>query len=128
VIIEVDTDSPVPPFEQLRARICELITTGQLAAGTRLPTVRQLARDLNLSANTVARTYRALEAENLIDTRGRQGTFVARRPTPTRAQRKRQLEHAAQQYIAAARALNADDDTIVTILRSTLTDDDPSVR
>jgi GntR family transcriptional regulator len=128
VIIEVDSDSPVPPFEQLRAHICELITTGQLAAGTRLPTVRQLARDLNLSANTVARTYRALEAENLIDTRGRQGTFVAHRPTPTRAQRQRQLEHAAQQYIVAARALNADDDTIVAVLRRTLSDANPYTR
>jgi GntR family transcriptional regulator len=128
VIIEVDADSPVPPFEQLRARMCDLITTGQLPGGARLPTVRQLARDLNLSANTVARTYRALEAENLIDTRGRQGTFVARRPTPTRAQRQRQLEHAARHYIASARALNADDDTIVAVLRNTLSVSGPSAR
>lgn len=125
IIIEIDPDSPVPPFEQLRAHIAELVTTGQLTADTRLPTVRQLARDLNLAANTVARTYRALEAEHLIDTRGRQGTYVARRPAPTRTQRRRQLEHAARQYITAARALDADDDTIITVLRRTLDESQP---
>jgi GntR family transcriptional regulator len=122
VIVEVDPDSPVPPFEQLRAQIAELITTGQLSADTRLPTVRQLARDLNLAANTVARTYRALEHQDLIDTRGRQGTFVARRATPTPKQRKRQLEQAARHYITAARALNADDRTILAAVRHALDD------
>jgi GntR family transcriptional regulator len=122
VIVEVDPDSPVPPFEQLRAQIAELITTGQLSADTRLPTVRQLARDLNLAANTVARTYRALEHQDLIDTRGRQGTFVARRATPTPKQRQRQLEQAARHYITAARALNADDRTILAAVRHALDD------
>ncbi len=49
---------------------------GDLAPGTRLPTVRQLAADLGLAANTVARAYRELEADGVLATYGRKGTFV----------------------------------------------------
>jgi DNA-binding transcriptional regulator YhcF (GntR family) len=54
-----------------------MTVTGELAAGQKLPTVRQLASDLGLAPNTVARTYRELEADGVITTHGRRGTFVA---------------------------------------------------
>jgi DNA-binding transcriptional regulator YhcF (GntR family) len=57
-------------------RIAALARAGDLVAGTRLPTVRQLATDLALAANTVARAYRELEQAGLVETRGRLGTFV----------------------------------------------------
>ena len=72
----IDPNSTVPPFEQVRVALLDQITTGRLAAGAKLPTVRQLATDLGVAANTVARAYRELEAEALIETRGRNGTFV----------------------------------------------------
>ena len=74
--IRVDTGSGTPPFEQVRAHIAGLIASGRLAAGTRLPTVRQLAVDLELAANTAARVYRELESDGLVVTHGRRGTFV----------------------------------------------------
>jgi len=72
----IDPDSPVPPFEQLRAHIATEVAGGALAPGSRLPTVRQMATDLGLAANTVARAYRELEADGVVATHGRRGTFV----------------------------------------------------
>ncbi|MGW7681100.1 GntR family transcriptional regulator [Kribbella sp. NPDC054772] len=76
MIITVDPAGAKPPYEQVKDQIDGLIRAGELAQGTRLPTVRQLAGDLGLAVNTVARAYKELEAERLIETRGRNGTFV----------------------------------------------------
>lgn len=72
----MDAGSAVAPYEQVREQIEGLIRRGELAQGTRLPTVRQLAGELGLAVNTVARTYKELEADRLVETRGRNGTFV----------------------------------------------------
>ena len=72
----IDDESATAPFEQVRTQIASAVATGRLSAGTRLPTVRRLAADLGLAANTVARAYRELEADSVIATRGRAGTFV----------------------------------------------------
>jgi len=74
--LSIDADSATAPFEQVRTHIAAAIASGQLGAGTKLPTVRQLAADLGLAANTVARAYRELEADAVIATHGRRGTFV----------------------------------------------------
>jgi DNA-binding transcriptional regulator YhcF (GntR family) len=65
------------PYEQVRAQISEQARSGALPVGYRLPTVRGLAEELGLAANTVAKAYRALETDGVIETRGRNGTFVA---------------------------------------------------
>lgn len=72
----IDHDSPTPPFEQVRAQVASRVATGELPAGTRLPTVRALAADLGLAVNTVARVYKELEADGVVVTEGRRGTFV----------------------------------------------------
>ena len=74
--LRIDHDAAVPPFEQLRTQVARQVTEGSLPAGTRLPTVRQLATDLGLAANTVARAYKELEADGVVETQGRRGTFV----------------------------------------------------
>ena len=74
--LTIDADSATAPFEQVRTQIASAVAAGQLSAGTKLPTVRQLAADLGLAANTVARAYRELEADSVIATHGRRGTFV----------------------------------------------------
>lgn len=66
----------MPLFDQLRTQIIDGIRRGRLAAGTRMPTVRALAAQLGLAVNTVAKTYRELESAGMVETRGRQGTFV----------------------------------------------------
>lgn len=98
--IVVDTGSAVPPFEQLRVQIAAQVTNGELPAGTKLATVRQLAADLGLAANTVARAYRELEADGVISTHGRRGTFVrsgVMTSTPSA------MTEAARTYAASAR-------------------------
>jgi DNA-binding transcriptional regulator YhcF (GntR family) len=113
-IIQVDQQSPVPPYEQVRANIAALAADGRLAAGSRLPTVRDLAADLGLAVNTVARAYRELEQAGLVRTRGRHGTFVTARAAgvPEEASRlaaryaedSRGLGIPAEQALALARA------------------------
>lgn len=75
--IAIDAGSAVAPFEQLRAQISGQARSGALPTGSRLPTVRGLAEELGLAANTVAKAYRVLEADGVVETRGRNGTFVA---------------------------------------------------
>ena len=74
--LTIDADAGTAPFEQVRTQIAAAVAEGRLDAGTKLPTVRQLASDLGLAANTVARAYRELEADSVISTHGRRGTFV----------------------------------------------------
>ncbi|WP_343909160.1 GntR family transcriptional regulator [Nocardioides aquiterrae] len=76
-VFPLDATSDVPPYEQLRVQIASRAASGELPAGTRLPTVRALAADLHLAANTVAKAYRALESDGVITTEGRRGTLIA---------------------------------------------------
>ncbi|SOB84538.1 GntR family transcriptional regulator [Streptomyces sp. 1331.2] len=75
--LSVDPDSATPPYEQIRARIADQARSGELPAGLRLPTVRALAEELGLAAGTVARAYRELEADGVVETHGRRGTLIA---------------------------------------------------
>lgn len=98
--LKVDARAGTPLFDQLRSQIIDGIRNGRLAPGTRLPTVRELAGQLGLAVNTVARAYRELEAAGLLETRGRFGTFVARADPADAA-----MAAAARTYAEAARAL-----------------------
>ena len=74
--VTIDARSATAPFEQVRTQIASAVAEGELSPGTKLPTVRRLAADLGLAANTVARAYRELEGDAVIATHGRGGTFV----------------------------------------------------
>ncbi|GGV18153.1 GntR family transcriptional regulator [Streptomyces filipinensis] len=118
--VRVDTASPVPPYEQIRAQLAALINSGRLAEGERLPTVRQLAADLGLAAGTVARAYRELEAASLIRTRRGAGTRVA--PPPPGAHRRdtAELTDGTRDYVAWARALGFTEDDVLEAVRQAL--------
>ena len=75
--LKIRIDDSGAPYEQVRAQISEQARSGVLPVGYKLPTVRGLAEELGLAANTVAKAYRALETDGVIETRGRNGTFVA---------------------------------------------------
>lgn len=100
-MIHIDPNSPVPPYEQVRAGLAEQIATRALPVGTKLPTVRRLAADLDLAVNTVARAYRELEQAGLVETRGRAGSFVSAAGQHARER----AASAAREYAAVARAL-----------------------
>ncbi|MEM7049109.1 MAG: GntR family transcriptional regulator [Acidobacteriota bacterium] len=74
--IVIDIDSPVPLFSQLIEQIKEAVLTGGLAPGDALPSIRQLANDLDVNAKTVAKAYKLLERDSVIQTKGYRGTFI----------------------------------------------------
>lgn len=96
----MDPASTTPLFDQLRTAVIDAVRDGRLTAGARLPTVRELAGELGLAVNTVARAYRELETAGIVETRGRQGSFIARRD-PTDAA----MAAAARSYAEVARSL-----------------------
>ena len=102
--IAVDTSAPQAPYEQVRAQIAEQARAGALPVGYRLPTVRGLAQELGLAANTVAKAYRALETDGVVETRGRNGTFVAAAENAA----GRELARAAEAFANRARRLGVD--------------------
>lgn len=72
-----------PPTQQIRDQIRGLIESGQLAADQRLPSVRQVAKDLGVAPGTVAKAYKALEEEGILRTRTAGGTRVSPNATTT---------------------------------------------
>ena len=87
-----------------------------LAAGAKLPPVRQLAAELGLAANTVARSYRELEQAGLVETRGRAGTLVTARAARTPAA----AQQAAQRYAEQATALGLSPQSALELVRAAL--------
>jgi GntR family transcriptional regulator len=76
-LLSIAEDDAASPSEQVRTRIADLIGSGRLLPGDRLPTVRGLAAQLGIAANTVARAYKALESDGLVEAHSRAGTRVA---------------------------------------------------
>ncbi len=74
--LDIDVSSPEPVYEQIVRQIQSGVQRGELSPGAALPSIRQLAVDLDLTPNTVARAYQILEGNRVIRTAGRKGTFV----------------------------------------------------
>jgi DNA-binding transcriptional regulator YhcF (GntR family) len=110
---QVDPLSAEPPFEQVRRQVAEGAASGAMPAGHKLPTVRALAATLDLATNTVAKAYRALEADGVIETRGRAGTFIASRTTPDGV-----TDRAAQEFVLQARRQGLSKDEAIRLLDS----------
>jgi DNA-binding transcriptional regulator YhcF (GntR family) len=105
VRISLPSGSRLPESERLVAALRRRIDAGSLAPGERLPPVRALAEQLDLSPNTVAKAYRALEREGLLVTRGRKGTFVTERLPGRVPDRERRLAEAAEAFARRGRQL-----------------------
>ena len=111
-LVSIDPKHPTPVYVQLDQGIRAAIATGKLAAGDQLPTVRQLAVELRLNANTVARVYLDLERAGVVETRRGVGTFVAaRQPAIPKRGRDSELRALAERWAAeaAARGFTTDD-------------------
>jgi GntR family transcriptional regulator len=102
----IDSRDRTPIYAQLEQGIRAAIATGRLAAGAQLPTVRQLAVDLRINANTVARVYGELERAGVIETRRGVGSFVSATPSAAqpRRDRERQLTAFVTRVLADAAA------------------------
>src|SRR6266446_5403022 len=106
-MFHIDPNHPTPLYAQLARAIQFAIATGKLRIGEQLPTVRQLAVDLRINANTVARVYAELERTGILETRRGVGTFVCARhfESPESRQREDHLRDFADRFIAEAGAL-----------------------
>ena len=116
----INPADPTPLYAQLTRAIQFAIGIGKLRIGDQLPTVRQMAVDLRVNANTVARVYAELERSGVVETRRGVGTFVCARHFE--AKQKRQHEHElkelADRIIAETTALGFSVDDLIDQLQS----------
>jgi GntR family transcriptional regulator len=115
----VDSTSPTPIYAQLDRSIRAAIATGELEQGAQLPTVRQLAVDLAVNANTVARVYAQLERDGILETRRGVGTFVRDSPSPqaARVHRERELRELIRRFVGDAALLGFTLSELISQLR-----------
>ena len=114
----IDPSDPTPLYAQLERAIRVAIATGRLRPGGRLPTVRQLAVDLRINANTVAKVYAELERSGVLETRRGIGTFarVADAGAASRADRERHLAALADRFLGGAAELGFSADDAIEFL------------
>lgn len=113
-MFHIDPNHPTPLYAQLERSIRFAIAIGKLGIGEQLPTVRQLAVDLRINANTVAKVYTELERAGVLETRRGVGTFVIAQPEEAslgRRDREKHLRELADHFIAetGTRGFSLDD-------------------
>lgn len=105
-LFKLNPDDPLPLYAQLERAIRGAVATGVLKLGDQLPTVRQLAVDLKVNANTVAKVYAELERQGALATRRGVGTFIHGSPVApvatAKARRTKDLAALAQRFLAEA--------------------------
>lgn len=114
----IDSKDPMPLYAQLERAIRAAIATGSMEVGDRLPTVRQLAVELRINANTVAKVYGELERLGVLETRRGVGTFVAaaREKPADGAERLRRLAALGERFLNEAAALGFDAEAAIATL------------
>lgn len=120
MLLRVDPDLPLPVYEQIRVQVARLAASAQASDEMRLPTIRQLASDLRLSKGTVERAYELLEADGVVERRGRAGTFLRVRRSPGTAADLTDLRDAADALAVVARQLGVDDRVALGAVREAL--------
>ena len=119
--LHIVSGSGEPAYLQIIRQLKNALSTRSLKPGDRIPTVRALARQVELNPNTVARAYRELEREGLIETRRGRGTFVKAASPPLGAARRRaRLRPFVQQLVSEGRLLGASDTEIRRLVLAAL--------
>ena len=116
----INPADPMPLYAQLTRAIRFAVATGRLRIGEQLPTVRQLAVDLRINANTVARVYAELERSGIVETHRGVGTFVCARYFEAKDQQdhEKELRALSDRFIAEAGALGFTFDDVLDHLHS----------
>ena len=118
--ISIDPQDATPIYAQLERALRAAIATGRMQPGEQLPTVRQLAVELRVNANTVARVYAELERAGVIETRRGVGSFITATPTEARPPREheRRLRAFVTRVLADADAAGFSSDEVIAALRA----------
>jgi len=120
----LDTRSGVPVYRQLIDQVQAGIASGTLPSGAQIPTVRQVAVELEINPNTVLRAYRELEIRGVLDTQQGTGTFVSDRKVPKDdAEHGRQLDQLVGEFVARAGAGGFTVEELIASLRERLPED-----
>jgi GntR family transcriptional regulator len=104
--LRIDPDSAVPIYLQVVHSIKHQVATGKLKPGEQLPTVRELATNLRINPNTVARAYDLLDGDSVITTQQGRGTYVREKPDSAHLSRVRQEQLKALMDGAVGKALS----------------------
>ena len=105
-LFRLDASSGVPFYRQVIDQVLLAVADGRLKPGAQLPTVRQLAVDLSVNLNTVAKAYREMEIRGIVETQQGTGTFIATRATDTRSrEKKKALAALVDRFLANGEAL-----------------------
>lgn len=114
MMLRVDSTLALPVYEQIREQVVRMVLAGTIEPGTRLPTIRQLANDLQLAKGTVAKAYALLEEAQILETRGHRGSFILAPPKEQPVEQLdlgTQLASSAEAYAIAAKQLGVDLDS-----------------
>jgi GntR family transcriptional regulator len=122
--IKLDLRSGTPIYVQIMDQIKHLVATGVLHPDDQLPTVRQVASDLRINFNTVARAYRMLDEAGVISTQQGRGTYILDQPSPEAAERLRQqsLQAITRRYLSRAYQLGFSQEEIRAVFEHALAD------
>lgn len=120
MFFSLNPTSGVPLYRQLFQQLRERIVSGQIAAGTQLPSVRDLSAELHINPLTVAKVYQFLERDGLVETRRGLGTFVAAMTLElTKTEQREQLEPALRQVVTEAMHLGLSSEELEQLVRKT---------
>ncbi len=112
VELKVNPDTGVPFYRQVEDQLRELIRSGKLQEGERLPSVRELSRELMVSLITVRRSYADLERDGWIIRKQGQGTFVASPPEVGHEDTKEEAKQLLREAVAQAKRLGLEGDEL----------------
>jgi len=120
--IKIDFRSSQPIYIQIMEQVRQMVATGELKQGDQLPTVRQLAAELRVNFNTVARAYRLLDEADLISTQQGRGTYIWEKPTQETLEllRQQSLESLTNRYLSEAARMDFSPEDVQTIIEATL--------
>ena len=115
-LFRLDTSTGVPFYRQIIDQVLLAVADGRLKPGTQLPTVRQLAVDLSVNLNTVAKAYREMEIRGIVQTQQGTGTFIAARSGARSREKRKALQDLLDRLLANAEALGVPMDDVVEAL------------
>lgn len=104
-VFRLDSSTGVPFYRQIIDQVLLAVGDGRLKPGTQLPTVRQLAVDLSVNLNTVAKAYREMEIRGIVQTQQGTGTFIAARTGAKSREKRKALQDLVDRLLANAEAL-----------------------